>query len=265
MPTLSDESYAQIIDDYLSGMTQKQAGIKNGVGRDAVGNILRRFEVPIREYTGERKSNQIWEWNRDFFNEYTPLVAYWAGFLLADGNINDKGNVLALVIQGKDLEHLESFCDAVEVSKDAIYKDKKYDAYGVHLHYKRLREQLLPWGITPRKSKTFNLPYFDMLYPELVPHFLRGWIDGDGNVYRYGRSARIRVASGNNASLEWFSESLRFLGYDGHLAIYAVKSKKYPDNYMWYVGGALQVAKVCDLLQVDTSFCMRRKWESRRD
>jgi len=265
MPTLSDNKYAQIIDDYLSGLTQKDVGIKNGIGRDAVGNILRRFDVPIREYTGERKSNQIWEWNRDFFNEYTSLVAYWAGFLIADGNINDKGNVLALVIQGKDIGHIYSFCDDIGLSRDAIFKDSKYNAYGIHIHNKNLGKQLLPWGITPRKSKTFNLTYFDMIYKELIPHFLRGWVDGDGNVYRYGRSARIRVASGNLASLEWFSESLRYLGYEGNISIYDVNSKQYPGNYMLYIGGALQVAKVCELLDVDNSFCMKRKWTSRRD
>lgn len=265
MPTLSKDRYAQIIEDYLSGMTQKQVGIKNRVGRDAVGNILRRFEVPIREYTGERISNQQWFWDKEFFTKFTAITAYWAGFLLADGNINNKGNVLALVIQGKDLEHLLSFCQDIELDKDAVFRDNKYDAYGIHLHYKNLGKQLLPWGITPRKSKTFNLPYFNMIHDELIPHFLRGWIDGDGNVYRYGRSARIRVASGNLASLEWFSENLRYIGYEGNISIYEVNSKKYPGNYVLYIGGANQVARICELLQVDNRFCMKRKWTSRRD
>lgn len=263
MPTLSDDRYKKIIEDYESGLTQKQAGTKNGIGRDAVGNILRRFGIPIREYTGERKSNQQWEWNRDFFCDENPVSSYWAGFLIADGNINDRGNVMALVIQGKDIEHLYSFCDDIGLSRDAIFKDSKYNAYGIHIHSKNLGRQLETWGITPRKSKHFTQPV--EIPFELLPHFLRGWIDGDGNVYRYGRASRIRVASGNRESLDWFSLALRYLGYDGNISIYEVNSAQYPGNYMLYIGGARQVAKVCDLLLVDEYFCMKRKWTSRRD
>lgn len=263
MPALSDDVYAKIIDDYLSGMTQKQVGIKNGIGRDAVGNILRRFEIPIREYTGDRISNQRWIWDFDFFTRFNPITAYWAGFLIADGNINDKGNVMALVIQAKDLNHLEYFCDHIGIDRSAIFTDSKYRAYGVHLHNKNLGDQLKFWGIAPRKSKNFSVPSYFPQY--LLPHFLRGWIDGDGNVYRYGRSARIRVASGNKESLQWFAGCLQSLGYDGYIGIQDVHSEKYPGNYMLYIGGANQVARVCDLLLVDEHFCMRRKWTSRRD
>lgn len=265
MPVLSDEQYEKIIADYLSGMTQKKAGQENGVGRDAVGKILKRFGIDTREYTGSRLSNQQWIWDFDFFDRRTSLSSYWAGFLMADGNINDKGNVMALVIQGKDLQHLYDFCDHIELDKDAIFKDSKYNAYGIHLHNKNLGDQLEAWGIVPRKSKNFHEP--EILYdsPHLICNFLRGWIDGDGNVYRYGRGARVRVSSGNYESLEWFTRALRHIGYDGYSSISEVNSDKYPGNYVLYIGGALQVDKVCKVLQVDDRFCMRRKWTSRRD
>ncbi len=230
MPRLKEDRYEKIISDYLSGMTQKQVGMENGIGRDAVGNILRHFDVPIREYTGSRsEARREWEWNTDFFYQEDHTTAYWAGFIIADGNITDKGNVMALVIQGKDLEHLKKFCYDIELSPDAIYKDYKWDAYGIHLNYEGLGIQLRPWGITPRKSKTFVQP--SDLPDELIPHFLRGWIDGDGSVYRYGRSARIVVSSGNIESLRWFELALRYIGYQGHIGIKKTSSKKYPDNY----------------------------------
>lgn len=263
MPRLREDRYEKIISDYLSGMTQKQVGIENGVGRDAVGNILRKFCVPTREYTGSRSvARREWEWNTYFFDEFTHVTAYWAGFLIADGNITDKGNVMALVIQEKDLNHLEKFCYHIGLSTDAIYKDKKWRAYGIHLNYENLGHQLLKWGIGPRKSKKFFVPNFPV---DLLPHFLRGWIDGDGSVYRYGRSSRIVVSSGNKESLEWFSDALRFLGYDGNIGVKRTSSKIYPNNYYLYIGGANQVSNVCDLLLVDEYFCMKRKWNSRRD
>ena len=48
MPRLKKERYEKIIDDYLSGMTQREVGEVNGVGRDAVGNILRNSPPGIK-------------------------------------------------------------------------------------------------------------------------------------------------------------------------------------------------------------------------
>jgi hypothetical protein len=257
MPKLTEEKHKKVIDGYTSGMTQRDAGKEAGIGRDAVKNILVRFGVPVRKYTGERISNQSWSWDFDFFTRTNPTVAYWAGFLMADGNISNKGNIMALVIQGGDIDHIKSFCKDILLDTSAIFKDSKWNAYGVHLNYKRLGEQLNPWGIVPRKSKNFHTP----TVPEyILPHYLRGWIDGDGSVYRYGRSARISVSSGNKESLEWFADSLSRIGYNGHIGIRESGNKRYPGNYLLYIGGVNQVSQVANILMVDNYFCMKRKW-----
>lgn len=247
--------YSKIIEDYLNGATQNQVAEMNGVGRDAVGNILKRFGVETREYTGERNSNRKWEWNYSFFDAHNIVSSYWAGFLMADGNISSNGNVLAVAIQIRDSDFLYRFCDDIQVDRAACYTSG--NVIGIHLHHKNLGKQLEPWGIIPRKSKNFHLP---RISNSLLPHYLRGWIDGDGSVYRYGRSARISVSSGNRPSLEWFADALRTCGYQGHIGIKEVNSIRYPDNYTLYIGGANQVATVSNLLMVDDYFCMGRKW-----
>jgi len=259
MPKLSNEIYEKVISDYLSGLTQKEVGEINGLCRDAVGKILKRFGVETREHTGDRQYSRKWEWDYDFFYGRTKEVAYWAGFLLADGNIDkDTGSTLSFVIQKKDLFYVESFCDAISVSKDSIFKQG--NAFGVHLHKNCLIDSLYAWGITPQKSKNFVAPSCVSEY--LMPHFLRGWIDGDGSVYRYGVSARIVVASGNKESLMWFADGLRSIGYDGNIGIRETYDKKYPGNYTLYIGGRNQVERVCECLLVDTEFCIERKWNS---
>jgi hypothetical protein len=93
---------------------------------------------------------------------------------------------------------------------------------------------------------------------DLLPHFLRGWIDGDGNVYVKGRGARIVVASGNKPSMEWFANALRHLGYEGHIGVRP--ANKTSDNWVLYIGGSRQVGDVAKILMTDTEFCMPRKW-----
>jgi hypothetical protein len=255
MPKLSDVIYKKVIADYLGGKTQKEVGEINSIGRDAVGKILKRLGVEIREYTGERLSNQRWIWDFDFFTKKNPITAYWAGFLIADGNINDSGNVMAVVIQKGDAEFFYNFCNDISLPKDACFSDR--NIIGIHLNNRNLGKQLEPWGIIPRKSKNFHAPNIDI---GLLPHFLRGWIDGDGSVYRYGRASRISVASGNLPSMEWFAQSLWACGYTGNIGIHKTSSKIYPDNYYLYIGGTNQVAEVCSVLGVDEFFCMERKW-----
>lgn len=258
MPRLTEETYDRIIEDYLSGMSQLAVGKKNGIGRDAVGNILRRRGIEVREYTGERDSNKKWYWNTEYFSQRNPEVAYWAGFMMADGSLSDVGRSYSLVffLQEKDRPHIELFCSHIGLPKEAIYLMKARgmsgDSYGVRLNYIGLPEQLLPWGIVPRKTYNFTEPKISI---ELLPHFLRGWADGDGHIYTKGRGARFTV-SGSKISLNWYEKSLRSLGYDGYVG-HSPRNNLYE---VMYIGGQNQVSKVCELIQSDSELRLERKW-----
>lgn len=256
MPRLNYEHYEQIIFDYLSGMNQKDVAEKNGIGRDAVHNILVTRGITPRSYTGERISNKKWEWNHDFFNERTPTTSYWAGFLMADGCLQTHGghSSLIVVLHGKDKEHVGCFCDAVGLSRDAMYKRKDKFHFGVHLNYYGLPEQLKSWGIVPRKTYEYIEPYVD---DELLPHYLRGWVDGDGSVYSYGDGARFTVV-GNNQAMLWFADALRKLGYDGNIGIHSHSGSSDFSNL--YIGGQDNVNKIRKMLLVDENFKLERKW-----
>jgi hypothetical protein len=260
MPRLMMERYEQIVSDYLSGMTQKKVAEKNGITRCAVGEIVRARGISTRSYTGERISNKKWEWNTGFFNERTPIVAYWAGFLMADGSLNtDNGHAtLIFVLQDKDKEYVMYFCDAVGISRNATSKRKNYDrtCLGINLNYHGLPEELRYWGIIPRKTFNYIEP---KVSKELLPHYLRGWADGDGSIYAYGRAARFTV-SGNNQALQWYINSLRILGFEGHIGLKPLHNSTIHSNL--YIGGQNNVNKIRELLLVDGNFKMERKWNS---
>lgn len=265
MPTLSEESYNKIIQTYLSGVSQKETGKICGIGRDAVGNILKRFNIPTREYTGERDSNKKWYWNTEYFNQRTSEVAYWAGFMMADGSLSDTGRSHSLVfyLQEKDRNQLELFCNHINLPTEAIYtmnvnkKENEQYHYGVKLNYKGLPEQMLYWGIVPRKTYNFVEP---QVTDELLPHYLRGWADGDGHIYAFGTGARFTV-SGNKDALQWYAEALKRIGYKGNVG-YTPRTDM---NGVLYIGGSEQVSIVCALLQVTDNIKLERKWNVTHD
>ena len=151
---------------------------------------------------------------------------------------------------------MQRFYDDIEYGEELKYRKDGY--VGFELHYAKFGQQLPKWGIVPNKTKMFIPP--TCLDHSLLPHFLRGWIDGDGNVYVAGTGARIVVASGNRPSMEWFAESLRSLGYTGNVGVRGANS--YSDNWVLYIGGARQVSQIASLLMADSEFCMPRKWKT---
>lgn len=262
MPRLLKYMYDQVIADYLDGMTQLEVANKNGLCRDAVGKILKRKGVRTREYTGSRRmSVRKHFWNFDFFSTVTKKSAYWAGFFLADGHLNlgkTGGATLVCYVKDIDENHLRQFLKDIDAEDDLfIYRGD--GSVGFDLHYAGFKEQLPFWGIVPNKTKNFCRPNVDLTCA--IEHFLRGWIDGDGSVYRYGRGARVSVSSGNKESFEWMESAFRWIGFDGHIGIHEVKDT---GNYVLYIGGANQVAEICKLLLVDTEFCLERKWKNSR-
>lgn len=155
----------------------------------------------VRKYT----------WDFDFFKRQTPETAYWAGFLFADGSIRNRranGNKgeLKLQLAEKDRDHIERFCDCIGLDRSAIKEDSSRgfkpgssQPY-VCLQHVNLLEDLRPWGVVPNKTYQWTEP---SVAAELIPHYLRGWLDGDGFI-----NPRQRFISLVNLSCEavsWFA------------------------------------------------------------
>lgn len=194
-----------------------------------------------------------------FFDRRDPVVAYWAGFFVADGcitQISKNSYSLACYVDGGDEQHIREFGKEFGLSDNAFYT-RKEGHFGFQVSNGELKRQLEYWGIVPRKTYNFVAPQVEI---ELLPHFLRGWADGDGQIYADGRGARFTV-SGNRPSLEWYAKSLERLGYKNHWAIQAREN----NNGVLYIGGKVNTHIILDLLMVETEFKLDRKWSTRYD
>ena len=107
----------------------------------------------------------------------TEHKAYWLGFIFADGNIYK--NQLSIEINEKDILLLEQFKKDLKLnSKISIRHRKNTDMCCVRMVSAHLCESLSKYGIVENKTeRTKHLPKIE---EKLLPHFLRGLIDGDG-------------------------------------------------------------------------------------
>lgn len=125
-------------------------------------------------------------------------MAYVLGFFTADGCMikNNRGaHFIEFHITDKDL--------LIKIKK-LIGSDNKIStrkrnakwkaAYRLQIGSKCMFGDLLNLGMTPRKSNTIKMPKIPSKY---FHHFVRGYFDGDGNVYanQYQRLGRAKLSS----------------------------------------------------------------------
>ena len=129
-----------------------------------------------------------------FENVDSGTVAYWLGFLSADGYVNNspKGGTYEVGIElaSKDEEHLVNFLSDIKssgiISKraKAPFVDKGYNRTykesAVRIYSKHMVESLSQYGII--NSKTYTITFPDNIPNKYIWDYIRGFFDGDGAV-----------------------------------------------------------------------------------
>ncbi len=147
------------------------------------------------------------------FNRLTPATAYVLGFIYADGNVFTRkrgGSVeYRLTIANIDKPLLNQIRTVLRSAHPlGKFKSGVNTCYHLTIGNRPLVESLISLGVTPRKSKTIQWPN---LAPDLVPHFVRGYFDGDGwavTPQAGGRALSIGFVSGSQTFLVRLSREL---------------------------------------------------------
>lgn len=146
--------------------------------------------------------------NTTFFDDLRlEPSSYWFGFFCADGHLYKSGRQVSIGLSARDAEHLEKFAGLFNRSVDiSSCKDNRtchvYHKARCVLSSKYLHQRLL--GYVKCRLKTLGLSgdVFDSVPGDTMNHFVRGYFDGDGCIYRFGK-AEYRVSiCGTKAFLE---------------------------------------------------------------
>ena len=122
--------------------------------------------------------------NKDFFKTWTPEMAYVLGFFAADGyiTINKRGGHF-FSIDIKDKELIWKIKEAIQ-SEHAISVRKRaggqYTSYRLQIGSIEMCADLQRLGFNARKTNNLRVP---KVPSEYFNHFVRGYFDGDGNVW----------------------------------------------------------------------------------
>ena len=143
------------------------------------GNQLRNF----------RDAKRLYPFNEHYFDTIdTKDKAYFLGFLYADGCVRKGTNgQFHFKLSLKDEEPIVLFRKYLQSNKPiGVYKNssKSYSQstlYQIDYSSKITYDALVKWGCV--ENKTFLLKFPTFLHESLIPHFIRGYFDGDGTVF----------------------------------------------------------------------------------
>lgn len=122
--------------------------------------------------------------NHSFFKKWSPEMAYVLGFFAADGNMikNNRGAHF-IGFYSNDRELLASIRTILKSDHKIGIKRQvppSCNSYQIQIGSKEIFNDLISLGLSPNKSRTLRFPKVPRIF---FNDFLRGYFDGDGNVY----------------------------------------------------------------------------------
>lgn len=202
--------------------------------------------------------------NHDYFSCIdTEDKAYFLGLLLADGTINkrrEEYTIVSLHVSQQDIDIVEKFKHYTQ-SENKIYIGSKINDCALRITSRKMVNDLSKFGIIPQKTGK-NTICVDDIPEDLIRHFIRGLIEGDG-WYSISNTSTGRVVTsvgvcGDYNTCDFVQQWFQKILGTSPLKVSKVKNKNcYKIGYSSYDVGC----RIVDYLYKDATVFINRKME----
>lgn len=241
-------SIPTIIERFQSGMTSNEIALQANVTARYINSVLQQHNV-------ERQPHSCWlrryTVNEDYFKTWSASMAYVLGFFAADGNMPQEAQMISF--SQKDPKILEDIREDLQSTHPITINPRT----GVHLlkiSSKIIKDDLMNvHGMLPKKSTILEFPYVPN---EFLHHFVRGYFDGDGNIYARGNMASF--VGGSLAFMIGLSSVLENLGLQPRI-------KQTQQYYRLYISGRKTLKEFYNYIYCDKNLYLERKFKLFKD
>lgn len=158
------------------------------------GTISKAF----KKITGISNKKASYTINNNLFSGYSKEECYWAGFILADGHIElyksygrkvDNAK-LKILLSTKDINHLKKFAtflgdENINIkTKENFVFGKIHSSSEIKISRKEICDNLINNFEILVKNKSTKEFISSKIPKYMLPHFIRGYFDGDGSIYK---------------------------------------------------------------------------------
>ena len=247
-----------VCERYDAGENTPGIAASVGINRSTVGRILIRNGLKTRDPADTARKYAC---DLGFFDEITTEArAYWLGFLAADGY--NSGKALKVAIAEEDAAHLESLKAALGSTHPVRFypyttaKGLQRLAATLYIGSPELSRALTAHGVTPRKSRTLRWP---SLAPDLMRHFLRGYVDGDGG-FHGRKNVPSEVTFHVTSNMDFLADARAYLINRCDLGFTVLNPRSAAPGFgQLRYSGRKQVRRIVDLLYTDATVFLPRK------
>ena len=183
------ETTEKIIEGYKNGTSMRELERLYNVNRQTISQYLEEKKIKTTKGNHFRKYTHDF----DFFETIdTEEKAYWLGFMFADGYIVDHSNRygedhFGMTLHKKDTSSLEAFKKSIKATNpitDVSRENRQLSR--LLMTSQKTVDDLISHGCVKQKSLILEPPIG--VPEELIPHFIRGFFDGDGSIF-YNKTA----------------------------------------------------------------------------
>lgn len=252
-----------IISQYLAGQQQREIAKILGCAQTSVSNVLLRAGIKTR--VGKRITYT--DVDTSFFKRIDKEEsAYFLGLLYADGNVSKNKTCISLKLKSDDQCIIEKFRDIMSPSSPIKITQNKgsSNTYSYfRINQKEVCYQLEALGCIPNKSLILTFP--TQVPTNLIRHFIRGYSDGDGCIYKnkFKNKKTINTIWKIVSTKQFCGETSKILKeqLDVNCSQSLSRPEKNKITTTLSVGGNLQVRKVLDWMYQDATIYLPRKYD----
>ena len=239
---------------YDEGLSLREVARRLGYkSENTIGNAFRAHSIPIRSKAGVGDTL-----NHNFFAVIdAEEKAYFAGLLLADGNITLREHsqpAVRIELQKQDKYILDAFKTALETSNNVT---PSRECYRIAVHSLQLVNDLAKLGVVPNKTGRKHF-LVDVISTAFQRDFVRGFFDGNGWITCTKCGKYHRYSIGFADCYDCLYELRDFLC--DTLNVFPVKIVERAGACMIIFNAKKDIASLLHFMYDNASICLRRKF-----
>lgn len=190
----------KIVELYEGGLSALRIGKIFNVSKPTILNRL--------EKRGICRRKRKYSIDENIFSTFTPASCYWAGFIAADGWIQNTR--VGIELNSIDRNHLIKFYEFTGcIGRKPTSRVRERNGHLVEYNQVGISSKAIVddldnnFNIIPRKSCALKPP--TKMTNNLTSHFIRGYFDGDGHIGWHTKNKQIRITflSGSEPFIKW--------------------------------------------------------------
>lgn len=216
------------------------------IGRTTILNYLTKYNIPKRNSGAQIK----YQANHEFFNNWSQDMAYCLGFIASDGHVWKDRPFVTIGIHKNDIAILNFIRDCISPSSPVRISKNKCQ---ICVFSPSIHKTLCSLGVD--HNKTLNLKLPKKIPQKYISHFIRGFFDGDGSIWKTKftkKGADYYYANIASASRRILEDINNFLGFG---TLRTVRNKYYELKFC-----QSDCLKLYDIIYKDANFKLERKY-----